>query len=301
MKELKLWELMRNIHAAITAGYEPALERLCLDAGLEPRQWSTLLAAQTFEPEETTPSHLLVRVPFYASEVYGDRLQHLAQRGLLESLPDNHFRLTEAGRAAVSRFITTARLVMAHLDPLPVERSQRLGSLLRRLVHASLEIDPPPNKWSISLSYKLMPPDEPSLPSIEQSFSCLAAYRDDAHLAVWRSSGLSAMALEELTLFWRGEVSGYDDLCRKLSYRGHSCKVFNTVLEELRHHGFIGGSDEALRLTAAGRVYRTELEDLTNRYFFAPWRALDLTEKEEMSQLLLQLQAGILEGAFYQR
>ena len=39
-------------------------------------------------------------------------------------------------------------------------------------------------------------PHDPPLPYAEQALSCLAAYRDDAHLSAWRPSGLSAPALE---------------------------------------------------------------------------------------------------------
>ncbi|MDP2976702.1 MAG: hypothetical protein Q8N45_10895, partial [Anaerolineales bacterium] len=73
--------------------------------------------------------------------------------------------------------------------------SQRIALLLCRIVEKSLETPPPPDTWSICLSYKLMPETEPPLPYIEQAVSCLNGYRDDAHLAAWKPGGLDAPAL----------------------------------------------------------------------------------------------------------
>lgn len=300
MDELKTWELIRHTHAHLVKGFEPALQPLIHKTGLEPHMWGLLLAVMTFEPEATTPSHLLVRVPYYAPEVYLERLEKLSAHGMLDKVGEGRYRLNAFGRKAVGDFIEIARQAMVSLDPLPAESSARLASLLGRLVQASLNAGEPLRTWSISLSYKLMPPAEPPLPYTEQAFSCLAAYRDDAHLAAWRDTGLSAMALEELTLLWQGAVSSYDDICRKLAYRGHLCDVYNIVLRELRSLGFVDGPDHDLRLTSAGRMYRSNIEELTDRYFFEPWRVLRKPEKEELYNLLQQLHAAIAEGVLRQ-
>jgi Mn-dependent DtxR family transcriptional regulator len=300
MDEIKIWELIRHTHAHLVKGFEPALQSLFQKTGLEPNLWGTLLATQTFEPEFTTPSHLLVRVPYYTPEVYSERLEKLSAHGMLKKVDDGRYQLASKGRKAVNDFIDLARQAMVSLDPLPAQSSSRLAILLGRLVEASLNASEPPRNWSISLSFKLMPPVHPPLPYTEQAFSCLAAYRDDAYLAAWRDTGLSAMALEELSLLWQSAVASYEEICRKLAYRGHSCEVYNIVLRELRNLGFVDGPDHDLRLTSAGRMYRSNIEELTDRYFFAPWRTLRKPEKDELYDLLQQLHTAMAEGVLRQ-
>jgi ribosomal protein S19E (S16A) len=301
MDVLKIWELIRHTHAHLIKGYEPALQSVSQAAGVEPHLRGLLLAVLTIEPESITPSHLLVRVPYYTPEVYSERLDKLAGLGFLEKMEENaHYRLNPAGRDVVHRLITAARQSIVSLDPLPPDAGQRLAELVGRLVDASLNAGPPPGNWSIKLSSKIMPSIQPPLPYTEQAFSCLVAYRDDAHLAAWRDTGLSAMALEELTLLWQGAVASYDEICKKLTYRGHSCHIYSMMLQELRHLGFVDGPDHDLRLTSAGRMYRSNIEELTDRYFFAPWRTLGKSEQQELYDLLQQLHTAIAEAVIRQ-
>lgn len=65
------------------------------------------------------------------------------------------------------------------------------------------------------------------------------------------------------------------------------------ALAKLRARGFIDGPDAALRVTDAGRTFRDEVEDETDRHFFAPWTCLSDAEKVEMAELLTQLRDGL--------
>lgn len=296
MKDQELWHLMRETMADIRVHYAPAAERFTTASELDEWTWGLLLAALTFEPETTSPARLQVRGPYTAAESYRARLARAAEKGYLAEVTPDEYRLTEAGRVEAERFVAELRAAMAEADPLSEADSQRLIGLLDRLVQASLET-PPPNTvrlssgeaWSIGLSYKLMPAVNPPLPYIEQAISCLAGYRDDAHLAAWQPSGLSATALESLTLLWRGEVTSLDELCERLAPRGHSLQDYAAALAELRARGFIDGPDATLRVTDAGRAFRDEIEDDTDHYFFAPWTCLSDAEKLEMAKLLTEL------------
>jgi hypothetical protein len=183
---------------------------------------------------------------------------------------------------------------MAAVDPLPQANSSLLAELLDRVIQSSLTMPPPPEKWSIKLSCKLMPSPQPALPYIEQQFTALAAYRDDAHLSAWQMSGLSATALETLTLLWRGEVDSLGALCKHLERRGHSCHVYQDGLEELRRLGYLQGPDQAPWLTGAGRVFRNHVEDDTNRYFFASWICLSDNDRKTLIELLTDLKMGLM-------
>jgi hypothetical protein len=255
-----------------------------------------LLAAQTFEPEYTSPAHLLVRGPYTSAEQYITRLNDAAAKGYLEEVSPGEFRLTEKGKDGVREFIWEARSMMEKADPLNQDASRELAFLYGHLVKECLATPPPPNTWSIQLSYQLMPIPEPPLPFIEQAISCLYAYRDDAHLAAWRSSNLSATAFEVLTYLWRAEADSLDDLLDLLAFRGHSEEVYLDALAELRERKFIAGGRSKLRVTPEGRGFRNQVEMDTDIYFYAPWSCLSSKEKDRMEGLLVRLWEGLKEG-----
>lgn len=276
----------------------PIFERLLTSAesGLDLPTWGLLLAALTFEPETITPGRLQVRGPYTAADDYLARLATAAETGHLEEVTPGEYSLTKVGRTEAQRSIEEVRAAMAEANPLPPADSERLARLLDRLVQASLNTPPPPETWSIRLSHKLMPSPSPPLPYVEQAFSCLGAYRDDAHLAAWQPSGLSGTALETLTLLWRGEADSLKAVCEQLTHRGHPRQVYAEALGQLREREFVEGPDTAPRLTEAGQRFRDQVEADTDRYFFAPWGCLDDAKRAELANLLTRLRDG-LKGA----
>jgi hypothetical protein len=293
MDNLSLWHLMREAWRAMNPHYEPAIQEVIANAQLEPRAWGLLLAARNFEPEEVTPGHLLVRSPYTSAEYYLYQLKSITSAGYMAEVNPGKFRLTATGRQAVLRFIDRARFAMAHADPLPLADSSRLADLLNKLVESCLNHPAPPNPWSIQLSYQIMPEKSPPLPFIEQAFTCLDAYRDDAHLASWRDSNLSATAFETLTMLWYEEAYSLNEIVRKLARRGHDPKVYSMALSELRSHGYVAGARTALRLTPTGQTYRDQVESKTNELFFQPWDILSEDQKTELEELLTRLRAGL--------
>jgi hypothetical protein len=288
-----LWNLAGEALAAIRAQYEPVIERITTGSGLDGWTWGLLLSAFTFEPESTPPARLQVRGPYTAVEAYLARLSAAAGRGYLAEASPGEYRLTDAGRAGLERFIEEARAAMSQADTLPQADGARLAGLFDRLVQSSLRALPPPEPRCIRLNYKLMPAVTPPLPYIEEAISCLNAYRDDAHVAAWQPSGLSATALESLTLLWRGEADSLDAVCQRLAHRGHPPQVYAEALAELRARGFIEGPEGTPHVTEAGRVFRDQVEADTDRYFFASWSDLDDAEKAELADLLTRLRDGL--------
>lgn len=289
-----LWNLTRETGRAIAAHYRPVMERLAEKSELDGRSLSLLLAVSTFEPDNTTPSHLLVRDPYSSAELFFARLASAARLGFLGEVAPGEFRLTPDGRTLVQRFIEEARQAMVDADPLPAKDSHRLAGLLGKLVKQILDAPPPPNHWSIGLSYKLMPPVDAPLPYTEQCISCLAAYRDDAHLAAWRGTGLSATALETLTLVWREQAESLTEVASILSHRGHSPGVYVDAADELQNLGYLQGLDDNLALTEKGQKFRDRVEADTDKYFFSPWACFAEGERNELERLLSQAREGLL-------
>lgn len=295
MDNESLWNLTKEVLKLIRARYEPAVEPIILSSGLDARIWGMLLAAQTFEPENTSPAHLMVRGPYTSAEQYLTRLHAAAAKEYLEEVSPGEFRLTEKGKEGITQFIWEARAMMEKADPLNKESSRELALLFERLVNGCMATPPPPNTWSIQLSYQLMPALEPPLPFIEQAISCLYAYRDDAHLAAWRNSNLSATAFEVLTYLWREEADSLEKLVDLLANRGHSDEVYLDALAELRDRKFIAGGRSKLRVTQEGRGFRDKVEMDTDLLFFIPWSCLSSKDKVRMEGLLVRLWDGLKE------
>jgi hypothetical protein len=293
MEPAQLWELTRQAWAAIVEQYDPVFDRYVERNWLEPWSLGLLLAALSFEPEAISAARLAVRGPYTADDTYRSRLVDLAGRGFLAEAEPGAYRLSSHGRAELESVMQDGYQAMAAADPLKPRDSQWLTEMLLRLVRACLEAPPPPEPWSISLSFKLMPGADLRLPVIEQAITCLSSYRDDAHLAAWRPSGLSPTALECLTLLWREQAAGLSQLFERLANRGHPLSEYARALEELRQRGYLSGPDEAPQLTAAGRAFREQVEGETDRMFYAPWSCLAEDDHRRLAELLVRLQEGL--------
>lgn len=293
MDDRALWDLICAAHRGIFPFFDPLFGRYAAEHGLTPRGLGLLLAAPTFEPETLSPARLRVRNPYSAAEAYQQELEAVARAGFFSESPEGEFSLTVTGRLGVLDLIAAGRLLMAKADPLPPADSARLAALTGCLVHAALDTPMLGENWSIGLSYRLMPETEPPLPYFEQAVSCLYAYRDDAHLAAWKPSGLDAPAIETLTLLWRGEADSLAVVYEKLKRRGHPSEVYTQALNRLRARGLVSGQDASLQMTGQGKSLREIIEQDTDHYFYAPWLCLAKAEKAELAGLSTRLRDGL--------
>lgn len=281
-----LWKSMHLTLDTIQHTYEPVFTRFMHTNGVDDQTIGILLAAYTFDPGTISPEKLQVRGPYTAAQAWMRRLFTAAGKGYLSEPEPGEFRLSRHGRMVTQKLIDDAREAMWRADPLSAAASQLLAQLLGKLVQACLFSPPPPDTWSIRLAYQLMPPEESLFPYIDQALSCLQAFRDDAHLAAWRPSGVSGLALEVLTLIWRDHVTSLVGIYDKLGTRGYELHDYQAAVAELRVRGWLEGKDSALQLTLAGKEFRDRVEHDTDQYFFAPWDCLSGQERTELARLL---------------
>jgi len=285
------WPLVWEALEALTTHYGPAIDHAAEQLGIPYGEWyGWLMAAKIFEPDPISAARLHVRAAYTHPALLEARLAQGVQLGLLAPAGKGEYHLTNAGHAAVRQLIDTAYAAMAPLHPLPDADLERLLTLLRRLVEASLAAPEPPGKWGLRIARHYDPAGRAGMVSqLDQYLSDLAAYRDDAHLASWKPLGVTGQEWETLTHLWHGDIATLDDLCAKhCARRGYSCDSYASALQGLITRGWVVVQDGAFRITEQGRSLRDEAEATTDRTFFAPWSSLTPTELEDLGRFLTQ-------------
>lgn len=273
----------------LMARYTDEMDNAAKSLGLDPPAWYPIIPAYTFEPDPISVARLRVRVPYNSLAYYEESLSLLRELGCLDEAPEAGHLLNKRGHQAFRRIIAAAYDQMNRLSLLPAGKLQELQQLLARLVQASMVSAEPTCKWNIIYSRRLDPGRGASaIVKVDQYLSDLAAYRDDAHLASWRSYNIGAHAWDILGVVWRREASAVDGLIERLQRRRWTEAESKQAIDDLRKRGWIL-VEEVLQLTDNGREVRDEAEKLTDRYFFEPWDTFTEAELDRLGGLVKEL------------
>lgn len=296
MSTSDLWFLAQEAWEALGAGYGPVMARTAAkEAGFpEGAYFGWILPALGLDPDPISARQLAAWSPYTALALDESRLSASAQLGFLRDAGGGNYYLTDAGRTAAKRITSAAYAYMAPLQPVPASDLSRLGELLFRLVDACITAPEPPEKWHLQLSRRTDPGEAaPIVARIDQYLTDLNAYRNDASLSVWQPFGVSGATWEAFTCLWRGDARTLDELCDRLSFRGHPRADYAGALADLVAHGWVAATNDSYRLTDAGRVVREDAERAIDQCFLAPWACLETREAEELAVLLGGLRDGL--------
>jgi hypothetical protein len=288
--KLDLFSLIGEALGAIGTQYDEALRQTNADLGLEGQDWNLLFAVQGLEPDSATAARLQRFAANVTPQTLEAQLAEAAGRGLLSGDAAQGYRFTERGRSAVKQSFGAVHSALAAVELLPEGQQRRLNMLVQRLVDATLA-QPEPADKAVLLASRLTDPGAGASASAltDQYLTDLARFRDDAHLAAWQPSGVGGIAWEALTLIWRGEAYSPDTLAKQLERRAQPAQVYVDAIHQLVERGWIAQYGETYRVTERGAALRQQAEDLTDRYFYAPWNSLSASEIEELRGLLTQL------------
>jgi hypothetical protein len=287
MQLTDLWPLALTAARAIGRRCIPPMRTVAEEAGFADMSWTILLPARNFAPDPISPARLRVRTPYTAPRVFERRLAIACDLGFLAPVGEGIYHLTEAGWDATGQIVTAGYVVLGAMAPLPIEHIEELSAYLHRLVLACLYADEPTSKWSIEHSRRDEVEDMAApVIRIDQYLSDLNAFRDDAHLAGWKPSGVPGHGWEAFTLLWRGEASTLAEIHEKLSWRGYLPEEYAAALNELSQRLWLTIDGSNYRLTDKGRDLRQLAEDETDRVFFAPWTCLSAEELAHLGRLL---------------
>ncbi len=303
MKFAEVWPLCGEASQAISTATRPFVNPIVAETGLtQPREVLTLQVARAIEPEAITPERIWRRYPYGTLDGWILPMVTLAERQLLVAQSDGSYQLTPGGRALIRRLLKEFYAGLAGIEKsieptFSTAEVERLASLLNEIVTACFAASL--DRSSLIDSHGLAPHGTaaPTLARIDQALDDLNAFRDDAHLAVWRPLHVAGEAWELFTFLWRGEVKNAEEMVEKAASRGHTLEAYQSALGDLIGRGWVCATGDtesrAFEVTAAGRQVRDEAEAVTDRNFYAPWQVLNETEVDDLRELLTRLKAAL--------
>jgi len=294
MKLNEIYPHILDAANALVPYYDPALTRADEELNLDGPETYLLLGLPSFEPGTISAEVLNIRSPYTNEEVYRKRLDSMVRVGMLEAVNEDHYRLTDLGKQASKKLYSVAYNAMASIAPLPPKDLARLAKFLKERVDACMAAKEPPGKWCIEHSRATDPgADAPVMAQIDQYFSDLLAYRDDAHLAAWKPYEVNGHTWDVLTLLWLNESESIDSVLQKLARRGNSFEQTEAAFKTLVRMHWSNYSLDIYTITREGREVRQTAEELTDAYFYVPWKGISTKGLDSFMDLLLRYKKGL--------
>ena len=175
------------------------------------------------------------------------------------------WRATSKGRELARRVRTEADRYLATLQPIPASDIRRLADLLGRALAAIEASDVP--KDHIPRTARFRGDAGVPMVALENAVFGLWQARDDCHMSAWRDVGFDGPSFDVLTRLWRKEAADEQELAGKLTQQRPD--DVRAALARLRADGFV--ERETVTVTTRGSAARQQIEDETDRRFFAPW------------------------------
>ncbi|MBN1287341.1 MAG: hypothetical protein JXB47_18215 [Anaerolineae bacterium] len=293
MNPSEVMPLFGEVVQAAAEHYRQFTRAKIQEAALEPPQWNLLAISKDFEPETSSVEKMRRVTPYAAASAFEERFKAAVERGLFESVGDGEYKITGEGCAVFDAVYGVFGAKLAELsaqEPIPAADMERINVLLRRLVDASLDAPEPPDKTRLIYNRRSDPgPEISAMYRMLQNLADLNAFRDDAHFAAWKPSGVAGQVWEALTFVWRGDAHTAEELAEKLPFRGYGADDYAAALQVLAEKGWVEAVDGKYRITGQGKALREEAEETTDRCYFAPWAVLGEAEVEELGGLLTRL------------
>jgi DNA-binding MarR family transcriptional regulator len=318
-KRKNAWSSASQIIPALVPFYREGTVRLAQESSA-PNNWFRLNDIRSCEPRALTREDIGQRHPYgrleRQLELYDGLVEAgFARRSAGKRLDGDHYRLTGRGRELIEGFFQIAQTGIARAEALPAGEMAQLSDLLGRLVQASLESPATASKSVLKSSRWTDPgPGAEAIVLLDQYTTDLQRYHEDAHIAAWRSYGVSGPEWEAFTLLRRDEAATPNEIHEQRPNRGYTEEDYAAALQALAGRGWLVQDEGRYRVTAAGARIREEAESETERLFFESWSVLNEDELGRLGELAGRAvealtvagqpeywsQARALSGAIYQ-
>ena len=205
------------------------------------------------------------RAPYATKDLWTATWEQLVEHGLAERSGAG-WRITAAGAGLGERL---TRDIRAHLESLrlaPVELRRATAALTG--LAAKIPSD---SGRAIGTRRGMLLRDEIRSDIVRLDVAIMELWnrRDDCHIAAWQRAGYAGPALDVLSQVWEGKTT-LDDVAWALEAKQERADVERNV-DEVAFRGDIARDGATLALTAQGKKRRDEIEQETDRRYFAGW------------------------------
>jgi hypothetical protein len=291
-----IWSVLEESSEILFDNYGyPAADKAAEELSLPANFYTWVMAIWLFDANPFTIAQFMRYFPYGLARVNDERFSSAVQQGYLASDGQGTYRATESGRTAALRLTQAGSEVMAALTPMPKESLRAIGNLLARISNAAFNAPEPSAHVLIKAKRDLY--QRTNTFAVLEGFlgHCLLleGHRDDCYVATWGAHGVEGHTWEVLDQLSQNDPLTFDELHEKTSGRGVTRAVHAEDVQELARRGWADDAAGKIRITAAGKQARAEVEAETERLFFAPWACLNEAELEELARLASQLRAGL--------
>ncbi len=267
---------MGSLRARDESAPAPSQPILQLRAGYAESPGWFLIQAAEFAPEPLTVANLRVRDVYASEMLVRSLLEIMAGEKWFDHVGDT-YRLRPEGEATL-RTIQTNRLRWLAVLELPKEPSTRLHRHFAALIESSLQSPMPPGTWCLEHSRHRAPANATIAADLFQFVADFNAFRDDCHMAAWKPLGLEGYEWEAFTLVAGDTATTAEALFDHLAHRGYGTAEYAYALRGLQARGWLAQADNAYALTENGRRILENVENRTDKYFYAAWDTLNAVE-----------------------
>jgi DNA-binding MarR family transcriptional regulator/Mn-dependent DtxR family transcriptional regulator len=275
-RRLVVDRMSETMHAHVSLFIKPFVDYL-KETGFVNGTHFVMHLAEKLEPAPLRLDDLIQTAPYSNPEGLAKKIERTVELGGLEKVDDG-YRLTEKGRQVIAHTDQIFQSALAEQEINQQPQLENLVTITNRLVQGSLSAEQPTEKPHLSRLEEKVTAEMTPLVQVDLYITSLFYFRDDAHVAAWRSVGLNAIAQEALTYVWQGKAHTAADLVAKLAHRGYTVDDYAAALERLTQKGWLKETDGHFALTEAGRQVREEIEQKTDEIFFSPWQELSVAE-----------------------
>lgn len=290
--ERNVYQLMGETSASIYPLSRDIMRPLFEEYFSEQRFYQPLFLAYNLGSEPISADLFQLRNPYAKPDSVQEILKDAAEAGYLEKISTGNYRPTKKGSSAIETVHSAFYDHINQLNKFPVDDLKELCSLLAKLIDAINQTDLTGRKICFDASFGgHIQVEHATLARVDQHLDDLNAFRDDAHIAAWRPTGVDGHTWEVLTFIWNGDTNTAEGLAERLPYRQYTLENYIETLKDLVQKGWIEPGAAGYVVTEAGKKIREDAEETTNQNYFGPWKVLSDEELLRLGELLTNLKA----------
>lgn len=287
-----IWTLASELAFAYGPYYQPEMVASIRENGAL-GFWFPLTLARGAAPDPFTLDTFHALAPYTNPTRQQVVLDDAVEAGFMTEL-EGAYQLTAVAHHLLDQAYATAHARIERAPTLDEDEMQRISRAFGQILNATISAAEPADKRSLFASrWTDAGPTAVPAVQLDQTITDLLRFRDDAHLAAWRPTGVDGRTWEAFTFIWRGDADTAAALAEKLAQRQYTATDYADALRLLEQKGWVIDAGGTYRLTEQGTAVRENAETETDRLFFIGWSEIDESDLQELGNLLAELKAAV--------